>query len=75
MGILLTRSIAVPITRMTSTMTTLAKGDTTVAVPGVSRSDEIGAMAAAAEIFKDNMIERQRAQAELARVGRLTTNG
>src|SRR4029079_16635967 len=27
------------------------------------------------QIFKDNMIERQRAQAELARVGRLTTMG
>jgi signal transduction histidine kinase len=75
MGVLLTRSIAVPITRMTSAMTTLAKGDTTVEVLGVSRSDEIGAMAAAAKIFKDNMIERHRAQAELARVGRLTTMG
>ena len=75
MGILLTRGIAVPITRMTNAMTTLAHGDTTVEVPGGSRSDEIGAMAAAAQIFKDNMIERQRAQAELARVGRLTTMG
>jgi hypothetical protein len=28
MGVLLTRGIAVPITRMTSAMTTLAKGDT-----------------------------------------------
>jgi signal transduction histidine kinase len=75
MGVLLTRGIAVPITRMTGAMTTLAKGDTSVEVPGVSRGDEIGAMAAAAQIFKDNMIERQRAQAELARVGRLTTMG
>jgi signal transduction histidine kinase len=75
MGVLLTRSIAVPITRMTSTMATLAKGDTTIEVPMVSRGDEIGAMAAAAEIFKDNMIERQRVQAELARIGRLTTMG
>jgi C4-dicarboxylate-specific signal transduction histidine kinase len=32
-------------------------------------------MATAAQIFKDNMLERQRAQAELARVGRLTTMG
>jgi methyl-accepting chemotaxis protein len=32
MGVLLTRSIAVPITRMTSTMATLAKGDTTIEV-------------------------------------------
>jgi signal transduction histidine kinase len=74
-GVLLTRGIAAPITRMTSAMTTLSKGDTTVEVPGVNRSDEIGAMAAAVQIFKDNMIERERAQAELARVGRLTTMG
>ncbi len=75
MGVLLTRGIAVPITRMTSAMTTLAKGDTTVEIPAVSRSDEIGAMAASAQIFKDSMIERQRVQAELARVGRMTTMG
>jgi len=75
MGVLLTRGIAVPITRMTSAMTTLAKGDSTVEVPGVGRNDEIGAMAVAVHIFKDNMIERQRAQAELARVSRLTTMG
>ena len=75
MGVLLMRGIAVPITRMTSAMTALAKGDTTVGVPGVGRSDEIGAMATAAQIFKDNMIERQTAQAELARVARLTTMG
>jgi signal transduction histidine kinase len=75
MGVLLTRAIASPIARMTSAMTTLAKGDTAAEVPGVSRRDEIGAMAAAAQIFKDNMIERQQAQAELARVGRLTTLG
>jgi signal transduction histidine kinase len=75
MGVLLTRGIAVPITRMTSAMTTLARGDSAVEVPEVGRNDEIGAMAAAVQIFKDNMIEHQRAQAELARVGRLTTMG
>jgi signal transduction histidine kinase len=75
MGVLLMRGIAVPITRMTGAMTALAKGDTTVGVPGVGRCDEIGAMATAAQIFKDNMIERQKAQAELARVARLTTMG
>ena len=75
MCVLLTRGIAVPITRMTSAMTTLAKGDSAVEVPEAGRSDEIGAMAAAVQIFKDNMIERQRTQAELARVGRLTTMG
>jgi signal transduction histidine kinase len=60
---------------MTSVMTALAKGDSAVAVPAVGRNDEIGEMAAAVQVFKDNMIERQRAQAELARVGRLTTMG
>jgi len=75
MGVLLTRGIAWPITRMTGVMTALAKGDSAVAVPEVGRNDEIGEMAAAVQVFKDNMIERQRAQAELARVGRLTTMG
>jgi signal transduction histidine kinase len=75
MGVLLTRGIAVPITRMTSAMTTLAKGDTTVEVPRVDRSDEIGAMAAAVQIFKDSMIERERAQAELAHVNRVAAMG
>jgi signal transduction histidine kinase len=75
MGVLLTRGIAVPISRMTNVMTTLAKGDTTVEVPRVDRSDEIGAMAAAVRIFKDSMIERERAQAELAHVNRVTTMG
>ena len=74
-GVLLTRGIAAPITRMTSAMTTIAKGDTTIEVPGFGRSDEIGAMAASVQIFKDSMIEREKAQAELARVGRLTTMG
>jgi signal transduction histidine kinase len=75
MGVLLTRGIAVPIIRMTSAMTTLAKGDTTVEVPRVHRSDEIGAMAVAVQIFKDSMIERERAQAELAHINRVTTMG
>jgi CHASE3 domain sensor protein len=60
MGVLLTRGIARPITRMTSVMTALAKGDSAIAVPEVGRSDEIGEMAAAVQVFKDNMIERQR---------------
>jgi signal transduction histidine kinase len=75
MGVLLTRGITLPITRMTSAMAALAKGDTTVTAPGVGRSDEIGAMAASVEIFKQSIIERQAAQAELAHVNRVTTMG
>src|SRR5262249_18171846 len=62
MGVLLTRGITVPITRMTTAMTALAKGDTSVEVPGVRRRDEIGAMAAAVEVFRDSIIDRKRAE-------------
>jgi CHASE3 domain sensor protein len=75
MGVLLSRSITVPITRMTSAMTELAKGHTAVEVPEARRRDEIGAMAAAVQVFKDSMIERHRAQEELARANRLATMG
>jgi signal transduction histidine kinase len=75
MGVLLTRGITVPITRMTGAMAALAKGDTTVAAPGLGRGDEIGAMAASVEVFKESIIERQRAQAELAHVNRVATMG
>jgi C4-dicarboxylate-specific signal transduction histidine kinase len=75
MGVLLTRGITVPITRMTDAMAALAKGDTSVEAPGVGRSDEIGAMAASLQVFKESIIERQRAQTELAHVNRVATMG
>jgi signal transduction histidine kinase len=75
MGVLLTRGITVPITRMTGAMAALAKGDTTVEAPGVGRGDEIGAMAASLQVFKESIIERQTARAELAHVNRVATMG
>jgi signal transduction histidine kinase len=75
MGVLLSRGITVPISRMTRAMKALARGDTGIDVPGVGRSDEIGAMAAAVQIFRDSIIERQQAQAELAHVNRVATAG
>jgi signal transduction histidine kinase len=75
MGVLLTRGITLPITRMTGAMAALAKGDISIDVPGVGRSDEIGAMAAAVQVFKESITERQRAQAELAHVNRVATMG
>jgi PAS domain S-box-containing protein len=65
MSFLLTRGVTVPITRMTNAMAALAKGDTGLEVPGVSRNDEIGAMAAAVQIFRDSIIDRNRAEAAL----------
>ena len=65
-GLFTIRSIVPPIRRMTDAMDKLASGDKTVAVPGVGRHDEIGAMAGAVQVFKDNMIEADRLRAEQA---------
>ena len=64
MGAMLTlqRGIAAPIRAMTEAMGRLARDDTSVEVPGLGRRDEVGAMAAAVEVFKRNAVER----AELA---------
>jgi methyl-accepting chemotaxis protein len=53
-----------PITGMIGAMGRLAENDLTVAVGGVGRKDEIGAMARAVQIFKDNMIETERLRGE-----------
>ena len=63
-AVLLARRIARPITGITATMTKLAGGDMEVAVPATSRSDEVGEIAKAVEIFKRNMIEGARLAAE-----------
>jgi C4-dicarboxylate-specific signal transduction histidine kinase len=75
MGVLLARGITMPITRMTSAMAALAKGDISIEVPAADRNDEIGAMAAAVQVFKESIIERQKTQAELAHVNRVATVG
>ncbi|TNC13408.1 HAMP domain-containing protein [Methylobacterium terricola] len=56
--------ISRPITRMTAAMATLAIGDVTVTVPGAGRRDEIGAMADAVQVFKDNLIRTRRLEDE-----------
>jgi len=54
------RSIVRPVTDMTGAMTKLAAGDLAVAVPALSNRDEIGAMAKAVQVFKDNAVEKKR---------------
>ncbi|MFC3230199.1 methyl-accepting chemotaxis protein [Marinibaculum pumilum] len=56
--------IARPIVAMTAVMRRLAEGDREVAVPAQQRRDEIGAMAEAVQVFKDNAIEMERLAAE-----------
>ena len=58
------QSLARPLVAMAGTMTVLAKGDTSVALPDTGRGDEIGEMAKAIEIFRDNAIEVERMRAE-----------
>jgi methyl-accepting chemotaxis protein len=64
LGVTLTRAIARPTMQMTDAMRRLADGDTSVAVHGGDRKDEIGAMAAAVEVFRANAVERLQIEAE-----------
>ena len=54
LGLLFSRTITKPITRLTDTMDALAKGDLEVEVRGADRTDELGAMARAVEVFREN---------------------
>jgi methyl-accepting chemotaxis protein len=56
LAVLIGRGIARPITQTTATMRELADGKTHIAIPHVGRRDEIGAMAKAVQVFKQNMI-------------------
>ncbi|SDN65108.1 methyl-accepting chemotaxis protein [Methylobacterium phyllostachyos] len=55
-----------PIQAMTGAMTILAAGDTGAAVPYSGRRDEVGAMAAAVQVFKDNLIHTRQLEADTA---------
>lgn len=63
-ALLTARAIASPIQGMTAAMGSLARGDTSTAVPGMGRADEVGEMAEAVQVFKNNMIETDRLRAE-----------
>lgn len=66
MGFWLTRLISAPIIRMTDAMTKLASGDKAVDIPATERKDEVGDMAQAVLIFRDNMIKADKLSAEQA---------
>ncbi len=52
-GFLLGRSLARPVSNMTKALVHLAEGDLDTLVPAQDRKDEIGAMARAANVFKE----------------------
>jgi methyl-accepting chemotaxis protein len=62
--IMVRRRVCNPIVELTSAMSRLASGDVASEISGTERGDEIGAMAAAVGVFKDNMIRADRLAAE-----------
>lgn len=66
LAFLLARSLSKPISNITLTMKKLASDDLSVDVPGLTRSDEIGEMAQAVEVFKQSGIERARLEEQAA---------
>ena len=57
-------SIARPVRGMTAAMRRLAEKDMAAEIPGMGRRDEIGAMADAVQVFKENMIKADQLAAE-----------
>jgi methyl-accepting chemotaxis protein len=64
--VMVRRRVCAPIVDLTATMSRLASGDVSGDVAGAERGDEIGAMASAVRVFKDNMIAAERLAAEKA---------
>ncbi|WP_224704761.1 methyl-accepting chemotaxis protein [Devosia aquimaris] len=69
LGLIFSQRITRPITRLTGTMEALAKGQLDVEVRGADRSDELGAMARAVEVFRANGIKvAEMTEAEAAQI-------
>ncbi|MBI4968337.1 MAG: nitrate- and nitrite sensing domain-containing protein [Rhodospirillales bacterium] len=68
--VVMVRSITSPVGRLVGVMGRLANGDVGVEIEGTTRKDEVGDMARATQIFKENALEKIRlenAQAEAKR--------
>ena len=63
-GVLISRSIAGAIANMTKATTDLAHGDLSVKVPYRKRVDEIGEMAGAVQVFKENAVKLKQVMAQ-----------
>lgn len=61
---ILRKVIANPIEDMTIRMNQLAQGDISVSVPALDRQDEVGDIARAVQVFKDNTIAKQAMEVE-----------
>ena len=73
-GWIILRSVAAPVTAMTSVMRRIAVQEFDVDVPGVGRLDEIGAMAGAVHVFRENARERMRLESAATQLGKELDN-
>ncbi|WP_419905560.1 methyl-accepting chemotaxis protein [Kiloniella sp.] len=63
-GIVVLRSLTGPIRLITDVTTRLSEGDKEVEIPAVDNKDEVGEMARSLLVFKENLIENERNDAE-----------
>jgi methyl-accepting chemotaxis protein len=68
LSFIMSRSIVEPLNALTAAMLSLARGDLDVIVPSGPQPREVGRMAAALEVFRDQALENLRLVAEQARV-------
>ncbi|MCV9965781.1 methyl-accepting chemotaxis protein [Pararhizobium sp. BT-229] len=61
---LIGRSISRPVVTITSAMRVLAGGRTEIAIPGLGRRDEFGAMAEALDVFRQSALANKRLEEE-----------
>ncbi len=70
-AVIVIRNIIIqPLTRITRTMSEIAQGDLNVEVEGADRKNEVGEMAMALQVFKDNALERRRLEGEAEEAAR-----
>jgi len=63
-GVFIGRSVSTKLSAMTGALSELAGGNYETTVPGLDRTDEIGEIARAAEVFKGAIVETERLRAE-----------
>ena len=66
---LIGRSVVPPLNAITRTLTRLSRGESETEIPGLNRRDEIGQMAAAAEVFRGKADETRVLLEESRRLG------
>ncbi len=70
-AMILRRSVSQPLTAMTKAMKELADGHLDGALPALGRTDEMGRMAEAVQVFRDNAVALKSAEARVAERHRL----